>query len=105
MALRARIALACSDRAQNKDVAARLGLDAMTVGKWRRRFVEHWMEGLYDASRSGAPHTVDDAPVEAVIVRTLESQPADATHWSSRDMTRTSRAFLPYMNSYPELAR
>lgn len=31
-----------------------------------------------------------DARIEAVIVRTLESCPESATHWSSRDMAKTS---------------
>jgi transposase len=39
LALRARIVLACAEGDRNKDVAARLGLDRATVGKWRRRFV------------------------------------------------------------------
>jgi len=49
------------------------------------------MEGLRDDPRPGAPRTVDDERVEAVIVRTLESVPKDATHWSSRGMARASR--------------
>lgn len=40
LALRARIVLTCAEGGQNKEVAARLGLDRATVGKWRRRFVE-----------------------------------------------------------------
>jgi hypothetical protein len=43
---------------------------------------------LYDEPRSGTPRTVDDARVEAVIVKTLESAPANATHWSSRGMAK-----------------
>ncbi len=82
--------LACANGAQNKDVAARLALDAMTVSKWRRRFAEQRLQGLRDEPRSGAPRTVDDRRIEAVIVQTLESQPADATHWSSRGMARAS---------------
>jgi DDE superfamily endonuclease len=39
---------------------------------------------LRDGPRSGAPRTIGDARVEAVIVTTLESVPNDATHWSSR---------------------
>jgi transposase-like protein len=34
-------------------VAARLGIDPDTVGKWRRRFAEHRLEGLWDEPRSG----------------------------------------------------
>jgi transposase len=90
LALRARIVLACAEGGQNKDVAARLGLARQTVGKWRRRFIEQGLEGLHDEPRSGAPRTIDDARIEAVIVRTLESLPPDATHWSSRGMAKAS---------------
>jgi transposase len=90
LALRARIILACAEGGQNKVVAAQLGLDRQTVGKWRRRFVEHRVDGLHDEPRSGAPRTIDDARIEAVIVRTLESLPPDATHWSSRGMAEAS---------------
>jgi transposase len=90
LALRARIVLACVDGEQSKVVAARLGIARATVGKWRRRFAEHRLEGLGDEPRSGTPRTIDDERIEAVIVRTLESTPPDATHWSSRGMARAS---------------
>ena len=91
LALRARIVLACADNARNdKEVATALGLDRGTVGKWRRRFVAQGIDGLHDEPRSGAPRTIDDARIEAVIVRTLESLPANATHWSSRGMAEES---------------
>jgi transposase len=88
LALRARIVLACAEGGQNKAVAAALGLALGTVGKWRRRFVERRVDGLHDDPRSGAPRTIDDARIEAVIVKTLESVPANATHWSSRGMAK-----------------
>jgi transposase len=90
LALRARIVLACAEGGQNKVIAARLGLDRQTVGKWRRRFLDHRLDGLRDEPRSGTPRTIEDARIEAVIVRTLETVPPDATHWSSRSMARAS---------------
>ena len=90
LALRARIVLRCASGAENQQVAAELRIDKTTVGKWRRRFVELRIDGLRDEPRSGAPRTVEDARIEAVIVRTLESHPPDATHWSSRGMARAS---------------
>ena len=90
LALRARIVLACAGGAQNKDVAAGLGVCQLTVGKWRRRFAEQRLEGLRDSPRPGAPRTVEDERIEALVTATLESVPADATHWSSRGMARTS---------------
>ena len=75
---------------ENKEVAAGLHVDQGTVGKWRRRFVERRIDGLRDEPRSGTPRTIDDARIEGVVVKTLESLPADATHWSSRGMAKAS---------------
>jgi transposase len=90
LALRAKIILRCAEGRENKQVAVDLRVDQGTVGKWRRRFVEHRLEGLHDSARSGAPRTIDDARIEEVIVRTLESTPPAATHWSSRGMAKAS---------------
>jgi transposase len=90
LALRARIVLACADGAENQHVAAALEVCKTTVGKWRRRFIVHRLDGLLDEPRSGAPRTIEDAHIEALIVKTLESLPPDATHWSSRGMARES---------------
>lgn len=90
LAQRARIILACAEGLENKAVSRQLDVHAMTVGKWRRRFLDQRVEGLRDEPRAGTPRTVDDERIEAVITRTLESQPDDATHWSSRGMARDS---------------
>lgn len=70
----------------NTVVARRHRTTNQTVGKWRRRFVEHRLAGLYDEPRVGGPRTIPDAAVETVIVRTLETTPKSATHWSTRTM-------------------
>jgi transposase len=88
VALRARIVLGCAAGAENKAVAARQRVSEQTVCKWRARFVEHRLDGLLDAPRPGAPRTIDDSRVDAVIAKTLESVPAGATHWSTRSMAR-----------------
>ena len=88
LAQRARIVLACADGQANKVVAARQRVTQQTVGKWRARYVEQRLDGLLDAPRSGAPRTIDDVRVDAVIAKTLESVPAGATHWSTRTMAR-----------------
>ncbi len=90
LALRARMILACAEGGQNKVIAERLGLDRETVGKWRRGFMAQRLDGLCDEPRSGTPRTIEDARIEAVIVRTLETLPPDATHWSSRSMAKAS---------------
>jgi transposase len=86
LVLRSRIVLACGEGMTNKDVAALVGCSAPTVTKWRSRFVEHRLDGLVDDRRPGRPATVRAEQVEDVIVATLESAPANATHWSRAKM-------------------
>jgi len=88
VARRARIILACADGADSKVVARRLHVTPATVCKWRGRFVRQRLDGLYDEPRPGAPRTITDDHVEQVIIRTLETTPRGATHWSTRDMAR-----------------
>jgi transposase len=88
LALRCRIVLACADGASNAEVAARLGISRPTVTKWRSRFVARRLEGLADEPRPGAARTITDEQVEQVLVATLETTPADATHWSTRSLAR-----------------
>jgi len=87
-ALRARIILTSAEGRANAEVAAKLGVNQATVGKWRRRFVAARLDGLSDEPRPGAPRKITDDRVEAVIVRTLEQKPKDATHWSTRSMAK-----------------
>ena len=61
---RCRMILRCADSLTNKAVAAEL--------------------------RPGRPRTLTDEQVAEVIERTLETTPADATHWSIRSMARES---------------
>jgi transposase len=86
LARRAEIVLSAAAGLQNKQIAAQLRLDPTTVGKWRRRFAEHRLDGLYDEPRPGAPRRIGDEAVAETIRRTLEETPTNATHWSLRGM-------------------
>lgn len=90
IAQRARIVLLAADDVSNKDVAAKVGVNPATVLKWRKRFLERRLDGLIDEPRPGTPRSISDAEVEAVVVRTLEETPTDATHWSTRDLAKKS---------------
>ena len=89
VARRARIVLACASGRDNKTVAKALRLTPATVGKWRARFLRARLDGLYDEPRPGAPRQISDEQIEAVIIRTLETTPRGATHWSVREMAAT----------------
>ena len=86
LALRCRIVLACAEGRTNRDIAAELRINPVTVSKWRHRFAAHRLDGLMDAPRPGAARTIGDDVIEAVVVDTLETAPADATHWSTRGL-------------------
>jgi transposase len=90
LAQRSRIVLECATGRPNIEVAGKLGITHQTVGKWRQRFLEQRLDGLLDEPRPGAPRQVSDAQLERVVRLTLESIPADATHWSTRAMARRS---------------
>jgi len=90
LALRARILLLCAEGRDNVDVAEELGVTQQMVGKWRRRFLDRRLDGLLDEPRPGAPRRIGDAEIERVIVKTLESKPRDATHWSTRSMAKAT---------------
>jgi transposase len=86
LALRSRIVLAAAEGLSNGEIAERLGVSRPTVTKWRNRFAELRLDGLLDEPRPGRPRTITDEQVEAVVIKTLESKPKDATHWSTRSM-------------------
>jgi transposase len=88
LAQRARIVLAAAAGAPNMRIAAELGVGRPMVTKWRSRFAEGRLDALVDEPRPGRPRTISDAKVEEVIVRTLETTPRDATHWSTRSMAK-----------------
>ena len=90
LAQRARIVLASAAGHDNKAVARKVRVAPATVGKWRRRFLDQRMAGLFDEPRPGAPRQITDEQIEEVVVRTLESTPRGATHWSTREMARAT---------------
>jgi transposase len=90
LAFRCRIVLAAADGRSSKEIAAQLGCDRSTVGKWRGRFEQRGLDGLHDEPRPGKPRLIGDERVERVIVKTLEEQPANATHWSTRSMAQAT---------------
>lgn len=89
-AQRAEIVLRAADGLNNCEIAAAIGVTRQTVRTWRERFAKHRLDGLDDEPRCGAPRKIGDDRVEAIVTKTLETQPKNATHWSTRGMAKAS---------------
>jgi putative transposase len=87
---RARLVLWSAEGRSNSQIARRLRWTNATVGKWRQRFVEHRLAGLYDELRPGRPRSIDDEQVAALLKRTLSRKPRGATHWTVRQAATAS---------------
>ena len=85
LALRARMVLraAAVDQPTNLQIGRELGCSNLTVGKWRRRYLERGFPSLQDAPRSGRPRTM--APATRVQVLSVVS----ATVWKRTKTGKT----------------
>jgi transposase len=90
LALRSRIVLRASTGSTATAIALEQGICIQTVSKWWRRYAASGPDGLLDEPRPGQPRKLTDAQIEQVIVRTLESKPKAATHWSTRTMAEAT---------------
>ncbi len=89
-AQRAEIVLRAAGGENNCQIADAVGVTRQTVRTWRERFAKQRLEGLSDEPRCGAPRKIGDDRIEAIIVKTLEEKPSNATHWSTRGMAKAS---------------
>src|SRR5215831_15868959 len=87
---RAKLVLWSAAGQSNTQIARRLRWTKATVGKWRQRFVQHRLVGLYDELRPGRPRSIDDDQIAALLKRTLARKPTASTHWSIRQAAQAS---------------
>jgi putative transposase len=91
---RAQIVLACASGEPNNIVAQRFRVTKASVGRWRQRYVQYRLHGLYDEARPGRPRTIEGERVATLIRKTLQKKPkSGATHWSVRRTHQASRGF------------
>jgi putative transposase len=88
---RARIVLQAADGEANSAIAKRLKLSEHSVGKWRRRFITHRVQGLHDELRPGRPRSLEDEAVAELINRALHTKPVAATQWSVRSFAQATQ--------------
>lgn len=86
---RARIVLLAADDVTNADIGRRLGVDADTVSKWRKRFVTEGLAGLKDRPRSGRPRRFAAevvAGVKAMACQPPAARQVPLSRWSSAEL-------------------
>ena len=89
-AQRARMILLAGDGLQDKQIAAIVKTRRQAVSLWRGRFLDLGLDGIAkDAPRGGRRRTARlPDKVRAVIQRTTQTTPPDATHWSTNSMAK-----------------
>jgi putative transposase len=83
---RANIILLSASGKTNREIARQVGRSHVTVGLWRRRFLERGISGLYDGLRPGRPRPISDERVAQLVRKTLKTSPKTGTHWSIRQI-------------------
>jgi transposase len=87
--IRSQIILLAAQGKPNKEIALALGISRKMVGLWRTRFVENRMAGIEkDAPRGGRKPTKREKLARAIIKKTTQEKPKDATHWSVRTLAK-----------------
>jgi transposase len=86
---RARIICMAADGVLSQDIARKLQVSRPTVQLWRQRFLSLRLAGLEkDAPRPGRKPRIPQRKIDTVVAATLNSKPANATHWSTRTMAK-----------------
>lgn len=88
-AFRCHIVLAAIAGKSNNAIARELDTSRPTVILWRNRFQTEGPGGLLkDLPRGSGIPPLSKRLVETIIQKTLQTKPADSTHWSTRTMAR-----------------
>jgi transposase len=86
---RSEIVLATADGLGTMAIMRRTGKAKPTVWRWQERWLEAGVDGLLrDKTRPGRKKPLSREVKLAVLAKTAQERPPDATHWSARTMAR-----------------
>lgn len=88
---RAKIVLMAAEGMNNKTIAQKIGLSNVSVGMWRKRFLDQGFPGLYDEMRPGGPRSISDEQIVRLIRKTLKTKPKNGTHWTCRTIAKETK--------------
>src|SRR5208337_1680765 len=75
LVVRAKVILMAAEGMKSIDIAEKVGLSRVSVGKWRTRFAEGGVSGLYEELRPGRPRQIKEERIAVLITKTLRSTP------------------------------
>src|SRR5919197_6151124 len=91
----ARVLLLLADGLTYREIADKTARSEPFISKWKRRFVEGGLAGLY-VRHAGRPVQVLTPQLEARILEATRKRPRDgSTHWSTRRLAK--RLGVPHM--------
>jgi transposase len=80
---RSTIILLAAAGLNNETIGEELGISRQRAGRWRSRFAELGLEGiLKEEQRPGRPLSISQKEKAAIVRKTLDEKPANATQWS-----------------------
>jgi transposase len=88
IAQRARIIMACMEGKTVQTISNEFHTSPSTVMRWKNRFIEEGLKGLYDIPRSGRPTMIDADFKKAVFKKLEEPPPAGFSQWDGVLLSR-----------------
>ncbi|HEX2931172.1 MAG TPA: IS630 family transposase [Candidatus Binatia bacterium] len=87
-ARRARLILLLADEERYGSIREKLDCDTNFIARWKSRFVEERLAGLYSRHAGRAPRQGAERQEARILKWTTQRKPADgSTHWSSRKLS------------------
>lgn len=86
--MHAKIILQLSERMTPTEVATPQRTTAKTVHRWRNRFEEEGIDGLYERARTGRPTVIDKETIDKALFLTTRRIPQESMHWSVELMAK-----------------
>ena len=90
MALRARVILAAAEGLTLKEIEKRTGLNWQSCLKWRKRFLQHGLEGLRDRAGRGRPQTITPEERTRVIAMACTTPIDGSSRWRVRKLAEVT---------------
>jgi leucyl aminopeptidase (aminopeptidase T)/transposase len=88
-ATRARIVLAAAGGMDNLEIARALGVNRLTVARWRSRFLVSRLRGVGQGNAAAPrPGKIPEETVRAIVRRTASAVPDTARPWTTRTLAR-----------------